>query len=207
MIKPMNSPLFIDEPLIVPPTSGETILRLSRLIGQLDGEASRFIESLRAVRADLFNALEGGEQEAVGSTLLSAQQELWKLYQSVSEDEAQCVALGFPTVSFSRNEMAIAPVNVETVTATFTLIGKQILTSLSFERAANATSYWLHEVRHFQDNPQERVEDAVIEKSSPFFDRLRLPSGPRVLRIKSRNLSVWVLSDEFTIEVPYLSAQ
>lgn len=202
----MNSPLFIDEPLIVPPTAGETILRLSRLIGQLGGEASRHIEPLRAARADLLNAFEMADHEAIGSTLLAAQQRLWELYQAVSENEIECVALGFPTPGFSRDEMSIAPVDIATVTATFTLIGKQILTSLAFERAANATSYWLHEVRHFQDAPQERVEDAVIEKSSPLFDRLRLPSGPRVLRIKSRNLSAWVLSEEFTVHVPQLSA-
>lgn len=201
----MTSPLFIDEPLIVPPTSGETILRLSHLIGQLDGAAGRHIEPLRAARADLLNALETADHAAVGSTLLAAQQRLWELYQAVSENQTMCAALGFPTPDFSRDEMSIAPVDTSTVTATFTLIGKQILTSISFERAANATSYWLHEVRHFQDALEERVEDAVIEKSAPLFDRLRLPSGPRVLRIKSRNLSAWVLSDEFTVNVPHLS--
>ena len=201
----MTSPLFIDEPLIVPPTTGEAVLRLSRLIGHLNGESSRHIDSLRAARTELIGALETGDQSAIGSTLLLAQQKLLNVYESVREDDAQCIALGFPTQSFMRDEMAIAPVDIETVTATFTLIGKQILTSLAFARAANATSYWLHEVRHFQDAPEERVEDAVIEKSAPLFDRLRLPSGPRVLRIKSRNLSAWVLSEEFTIDVPHLS--
>jgi len=203
----MNPALFIDEPLIVPLTAGETIVRLSQLSAALDGDISRQIESLQAARTELLNALESGDQGFVKSTLYAAQQQLASLYETIKEDEAHCVALGFPTPHFLGDEMAIAPVNVETVTATFTLTGKQILTSLSFERAANAKSYWLHEVRHFQDNPQERVEDAVIENSAPLFDRLRLPSGPRVLRIKSRNLSAWVLSDEFTIEVPHLVAK
>lgn len=200
----MTSTLFIDEPLIVPLTPGETIVRLSQLVAGLDGDISRQIEPLRSVRTEMLNAFEAGNEAAIKSTLLSAQQQLFALYETVKEDEAQCVALGFPTPRFIGEDLAIAPVDVQTVTSTFSLTGKQILTSLSFARAANAKSYWLHEVRHFQDNPQERVEDAVIENSAPLFDRLRLPSGPRVLRIKSRNLSAWVLSDEFTIEVPFL---
>lgn len=200
----MTPSLFIDEPLIVPLTPGETLVRLSQLAAHLDGDISRQIEPLRAARTELLNALEVDDQAAVKSTLYEAQQQLASLYEAVKDDETQCTTLGFPLPRFIDDALAIAAVDVATVTATFSLTGKQILTSLSFERAANAKSYWLHEVRHFQDSPEERVEDAVIENSAPLFDRLRLPSGPRVLRIKSRNPSAFVLSEEFTIEVPYL---
>jgi len=200
-----TSSLFIDEPLIVPFTAAETIVRLSQLLAHLDGEISRQIEPLRAARNELLSAVETGDQAAIKSTLYASQQQLVALYEAVKTDEAQCVALGFPTPAFLADAYSIAPVNVESVTATFTLTGKQILTTLSFERAANARWYWLHEVSHFQDKPDERVEEAVIQNSAPLFDRLRLPSGPRVLRIKARNLSTSVLSDEFTIHVPYLN--
>ena len=203
------STIFIDEPAIVPFASGEVLVRLAQIIGALNHEAQS--EPLQTAKANLLAAIESGGRGAVGSTLHAAQAELSGLYQTVKEDAEQCARLGFPVAEFVADEYSIAPIIIDSVTATFTITGKQILTSIAFERAANARFYWLHEVRHFPThNPHqqaaERVEDPVIESSAPFFDRLRLPSGPRVLRIKSRNLSTSVLSEEFTIHVPFLES-
>jgi len=199
----MKSSLFLDEPLIVPFTSGEVLVRLTQIIGALEHHASPQLQSFQNAKTALLQALESGDHAATGSTLRRAQEELSGLYQSIQNDPQQCEKFGFPTADFLADEYSLCPVNVQTVTATFVLTGKQVLTSIAFERAANARFYWLHEVRHFANNPSERVEDPIIESSSPFFDRLRLAPGPRVLRIKARNLSTFVLSDEFTVDVPF----
>ena len=199
----MNSSFFLDEPLVVPFTSGEVLVRLAQIIGTLERNSSAQLQSFQNAQTELLQAIKSGDHAATGSTLRRAQDELFGLYQSIQNDPQQCEKFGFPTADFIADEYSLGAVNVQTVTATFVLTGKQVLTSIAFERAANARFYWLHEVRHFADNPSERVEDPIIETSTPFFDRLRLAPGPRVLRIKARNLSTFALSDEFTVDVPF----
>ena len=125
-----------------------------------------------------------------------------EIYESAKEDAAALAALGFPAPALLADEMTIEPVDVSKVNVTYTICGRQVLASISFPRAANAKFYWLHEVRHFAANPEERVEDPILESHSPLFERVRLIPGKRILRIKSRNLSTSVLSEEFTIDVP-----
>jgi hypothetical protein len=116
-------------------------------------------------------------------------------------------ALGFPTGVQLSDPFALAAPDEKSVVATFTLNGKQVLTSLAFERAPGATAYWLHVVRTWEeDGETQRIEDPILESPAPLFARVRLPLGPQVLRLKSRNPSASRLSEEFTIEVPDLKA-
>ena len=206
----MTSFLYSDEPIIIPVTPGEILVRLSRLIGRLNDSASDTaaaqIESLQSVRAEVLNALEGGDESAIASTLASAQKQLASFYESFQNDEARCETFGVPSPGSVAEATALASVDIETVTATFSLSGKQVLTSIAFERAAGATAYWLHIVRYWDENGvTQRVEDPVLESLAPLFPRVRLPVGKQILRLKSRNLSVSALSPEFTIEVPDLT--
>lgn len=198
---------FIDEPMIVPPTIGETLETTTRVLGALSrsesgGDEITQAEVLRDLRQELLDAIESDDTAQVGSTLRAAQSELAALYENVQDNAAACAALGFPTPEFLSDLMNIGIVDVKKVVVTFTLQGKQMLTSLAFPRVANAKFYWLHEVRHFAENPDERVEDPLIQTHVPLFDRVRLAPGTRILRIKTRNVSGWAISEEFTVEVP-----
>lgn len=194
---------FIDEPMIVPPTVGETLEIATRVLGALArGEALTLASVLRELRQELLNAVESDDAAQVGSTLYAVQSELAAIYESVKDNAAACAALGFPTPEFLSDAMNVGVVDTEKVIATFTIQNKQMLTSLTFPRVANAKFYWLHEVRHFAENPDERVEDPILQSRIPLFDRVRLAPGKRILRIKTRNASGRAISEEFTIEVP-----
>jgi hypothetical protein len=201
-----DTPL-IDEPMIVPPTVGETLETTTRILGALSrsdlgDETPMQAEVLRDLRQELLGAVESDDAAQVRSTLRAAQSELAALYESVQDNAAACVALGFPTPEFLSDPLNVGVVDVTKVCVTFTMQEKQMLTSLAFPRAANAKFYWLHEVRHFAENPDERVEDPILQSHVPLFDRVRLAPGTRILRIKTRNLSGWEVSEEFTVEVP-----
>jgi hypothetical protein len=194
---------FIDEPMIVPPTVGETLETTTRVLGALSrGEAVTLSAVLRELRQELLSAIESDDTAQIGSTLRAAQGELAAIYESVQDNPAACAALGFPSPEFLSDPLNVGVVDVSKVYVTFTLQEKQMLTSLAFPRAANAKFYWLHEVRHFAENPDERVEDPILQSHVPLFDRVRLAPGMRILRIKTRNLSGWEVSEEFTVEVP-----
>lgn len=199
---PMSTPIFIDEPLIVPYTPGEVLVRSSQVLGALSQGAHPNSASLETARQALLTALESGDQASLAQALQTAQQQLLEIYESVKEDSEVLASLGFPSAALLADEMSIEPVDVSKVNVTYTITGKQVLASISFPRAANAKFYWLHEVRHFTANPAERVEDPILESHSPLFDRVRLVPGKRILRIKSRNLSTSAMSDEFTLDVP-----
>lgn len=203
----MISPVFIDEPIIVPVTIGEVLTRIARVLGALSrlqgaGFDSENASSLQNSRDALQAALESGDHVAIASTLEKAQVQLQETFDCHKDDARVCSALGFPTPEVLAQSDTVAPIDVATVLATFTTQGKQMLVSIAFERAENAKSYWLHEVRHFSADPSERVEDAILECHAPLFDRVRLAPGTRILRVKSRNLSTSTLSEEFTVEVP-----
>lgn len=199
----MPTPIFIDEPLIVPVTAGEVLVRSSQVLGVLaTGDKAR-AATLQEARQALLTALESGNATALAVALQAVQQQLLEIYHAAQGDAAALSEFGFPAPELLGDEMSIGAVDVQKVSVTFTITGKQILTSLAFPRAFNAKFYWLHEVRHFVDNPAERVEDPILESHFPLFERVRLVPGTRILRIKSRNLSTSALSEEFTIEVPH----
>lgn len=198
----MSTPIFIDEPLIVPVTPGEVLVRSSQVLGALAADNTAHAIPLRTARQELLTALENGDTTATANALQAAQQQLLEIYNATREDSAALAALGFPAPQEIEDEMSIGTVDVQKVSVTHTIVGRQVLTSLAFPRAANAKFYWLHEVRHFVANPEERVEDPILESHFPLFERVRLVPGKRILRIKSRNLSTSAISEEFTIEVP-----
>lgn len=201
-----NAP-FIDESLIVPLTVGETLETTTRVLGALAQSALADVETshadaLRKARRALLEAVEKDDAAAVGSTLGHAQRALAELYEAVKTNAQICGALDFPTPEFLSDPMNVGIVDVEKIVVTFTLEGKQMLTSLAFPHAANANFYWLHEVRYFAENPDERVEDPILQSRLPIFDRVRLAPGKRILRIKTRNASGRAITEEFTLEVP-----
>ena len=197
---------FIDEPMIVPPTIGETLETASRVLGALAlsdlpaVEATK-VQELRDARNALISAIEADSAHE-GSTLREVQKALSAFYQTVQDDEVACKVLGFQTAEYLSDLMNVGIVDVEKVITTFTIQDKQMLTSLSFPRAANAKFYWLHEVRYFEEDPSERVEDPILQSRLPLFDRVRLAPGKRILRIKTRNASGRAITKEFVVEVP-----
>lgn len=186
---------------------GEVLVRLTEILGTLGRASLPIVESektlaLTRAQQELLAAVGADEPLPIQSALHSAQQQLFELYESVEEDEAARATLKFPSRELLADPFKIEAVDIEKISVTFSIQGKQILTSLAFPRAANAKSYWLHEVRHFAEDPSERVEDPIIESRTPLFDRIRLIPGKRILRIKSRNPSTSILSEEFSINVP-----
>jgi hypothetical protein len=198
----MSTPIFIDEPLIVPVTPGEVLVRSSQVLGALFAANSPHAAALQAARQELLAALEKGTPITRANALEAAQQQLLAIYNATKEDISTLAALGFPAPAEIEDEMNIGTVDVQNISVTHTIVGKQVHTSLAFPRAANAKFYWLHEVRYFAANPEERVEDPVLESHFPLFERVRMAPGKRILRIKARNLSTSAISEEFTIEVP-----
>lgn len=203
----MPTPIFIDELLIVPVTIGEALTEATRVLGVLAQQSTpvieaQQIEALQAAQHALLAAIGGDEAPARAAALQGVQQQLAGLYDAIKNDEAARAAFGFPAPEFIEAANAVEVVDVQKVSVTFTLQGRQMLTSIAFPRAAGAKAYWLHEVRHFAAKPEERVEDPILESHFPLFDRVRLAPGTRILRIKSRNPSSSAISEEFTIEVP-----
>ncbi len=199
----MSTPIFIDEPLIVPVTPGEILVRSSQVLGGLPESNAAHTAPLQAARQELLIALEKGDATATANTLQTAQQLLLEIYEANREDTSTLAALGFPAPSEIEDEMSIGTVDIRQISVTHTIVGRQVHTSLAFPRAANAKFYWLHEVRYFVDNPEERVEDPLVQSQFPLFQRVRFIPGKKILRIRSRNLSTSAITEEFTIEVPH----
>jgi hypothetical protein len=203
---------MIDEPLIVPFSPGEALVRLAQVRGAVASDEelasqTHIVSTLHEVHAHLISALADGDAALTARAFANAQDALQLLYREVENDAARAQALGFPAKEQLADAFAIAPPDEKTVLTTFTLGGKQVLTSVAFARAAGATAYWLHVVRYWEeDGETQRIEDPILESPVPLFPRVRLPVGKQTLRLKSRNPSVSALSPEFTIEVPALAA-
>lgn len=203
---------FLDEPLIVPTSPAEALTRLLLVRGILERDAQLAKElnvedAIHTAQASLTAALVSGVASQIQGALAQSQDALSTLFAQLHEDNARLLALGFPTQEQLRDPFALATPNAQSVLSTFTLNGKQVLTSLAFDRVAGATAYWLHIVRYWEnDEKAERIEDPVLESALPFFARVRLPVGTQTLRIKARNPSTSCLSEEFSIEVPDLTA-
>ncbi len=199
----MSTPIFIDEPLIIPVTPGEVLVRISQVLGALAAGNAPLAAQLQAVRQELLTSLETGDASATATALQTAQELLREIYNTTKEDIPALAALGFPSPAQVEDEMWVGTVDIQKISVTHTIVGSQVHTSLSFPRAANAKSYWLHEVRYFAANPEERVEDPILQRHSPLFERVRFIPGKRILRIRSRNFSTDAITEEFTIEVPH----
>jgi hypothetical protein len=201
---------MIDEPLITPYNPGEAVVRIAQLTGALtaspqNAASGNHLAALDAAQAQLIRAVADASPEAIRSALATAQSAISAVYDEFSSHEALLQALGFPLPSQVADPYFIAAPDEKSVVATYTLRGKQVLTSLAFNYCPGATGYWLHNVRYWQEDGEvQRIEDPIISSNVPIFPRVRLPIGKQVLRLKSRNLSVSAISDEFEIEVPAL---
>lgn len=202
-----------DEPLIRPVSPGSALVRLSQVYGALhrSPDLAATVPADAATRLQqrrdaLLRALESGDYAAVAGALHEAQDTLHQLYRALADSPAQpesqakatlYTALGFP----DPQEPSLQPVDVRSVVATHSLAHHQVVTALAFAPAPGATAYWVHEIRAINDEP---VQDALLESGAPVFTRIRLPIGPHLLRLESRNASTSVFSEAFTIEVPDL---
>lgn len=200
-----------DEPLIIPFSPADTLARLTQVIGALSRDAQSLSDAstrdaLKRTQAQLLDAIAQNHTAQIAAALSAAQEALASAFEQVHNDDAKARQLGFPSSEQLRDPFAIAPPDEKTVVATFTLNGKQVLTSLAFLPCAGATAYWLHVVRYWEENGRtERIEDPVLESPVPLFKRVRLPIGQQILRLKSRNPSTSKVSEEFIIEVPDLN--
>lgn len=201
---------MIDEPLVVPLSPGDALVRLAQVAGALERHP-HIVRSLpddtaRQLQHDrdaLLQAVGSADRAAVGSALRNAQNRLRRLYETVCQpglwDEEQTGAvyraLGFPDPLKS----AVQAVDAASERATFSCPQRQVLTALSFEAAPGAVGYRLREIIEIAG---EEVEDQLVTSDAPLFRRLRLAVGPHRLRIESRDASSIALSDEFQIEVP-----
>lgn len=194
-----------DEPLICPVSPGAALSRLSEVIGALERhQAGEHTLLLRAAREELMAALESGAPEATSAALVAAQQKIIACYEALTDAEL-CADAKFPPpgqVSYRKRHLEV--VDLSSVQMTFARFGKQIMASFAFRDAPGATAYWLREIRYIDDERTEwaRLEDQVVQSTTPLFSRVRLPPGTRHFRIESRNPSGSVVTDEFTIEVP-----
>jgi hypothetical protein len=199
----------LDEPLVLPTTPGETLMRLCQIRGALPPAHAAFAPAIEAARTALMQALESGAQEggheSIAAKFTAAQTLMIQLYNAVQGDDTARRVLGFPTPEQIADPCFIVAPDPKTVLTTFTLHGKQVLTSLAFDRALGATAYWLHIVRYWTENGKtQRTEDPSQQSPAPLFARLKLPVGPQILRLRSRNPSASAISEEFQIEVPAL---
>jgi hypothetical protein len=204
---------YIDEPLIVPLTPAEALARVTRVLGALtrDGQSTAIAEKdtislLQKAQLELTTSFTSDQISAISGALALAQSALSTLHAQLRKDDARLQALGFPTAVQLEDPHSLAAPDEKRVVATYTLNDKQVLTSLAFEHAPGATAYWLHVVRYWEENGQtQRIEDPILESPGPFFARVRLPVGPQILRLKSRNPSASKISEEFSIHVPDLN--
>lgn len=195
----------VNEPLVLPATPGEVWVRLSQVRGALPKAHGSFAPAIDEARTALMHSIESGARENIAAQFARAQKLLVEIYNAVQEDDATRRGLGFPTPSEISDSCYIAAPDPKSVFTTFTLNGKQVLTSLAFDRAVGATGYWLHVVRYWEENGEtQRVEDPILSSAAPLFERVKFPVGTQILRLKARNTSVSAISEEFSIEVPAL---
>ena len=209
-------PFLSDEPSIAPPTPGAVLVRLSQVIGKLNGFANGaapipnavpdFTQKLASARGALLEALESGQN--LGTAFENAQNLLRECYQIVAnsgeENETRAENLmlfGFPDPRTINEASPVAPVSIHSVIATHFKPLRQVFTTLSFGEAHGATAYWLFEIRFLEG---EKFVDGVVENYAPQFSRVRLPVGKHRLMIESRNSHRAARSEEFEIEVPDL---
>ena len=200
---------MIDEPLIVPITPGEVLIRLAQvthIIGVRPGLAdASFTAALPHEQTRLLDALSKNDPAAIRAAQSTAQEALQALYRASEGSDDKLLALGFPTPAQLKEPTFIAAPDEKSISLTYTLCGKQVMTSLAFDRVAGATGYWLHVVRYWEEQGEtQRIEDPILESAVPLFPRVRLAVGKQILRLKSRNLSVSAISNEFEIDVPQL---
>jgi hypothetical protein len=194
-----------EEPLIAPINCGDAVVALCRLTGALArndalGAAISAADKTQVakVQGRLLAALQDGDSKACRRALDEARALMGRVHAAVSgadsPGEAALQALGWATA-----EGALQPVDVTTVYAAHSQPARQVFTTISFDHSFGAVGYRLREIRVVAG--EDFAEDC-LESLLPVFRRVRLAAGVHRFAIESRNHSGFVLSPEFTIEVP-----
>ena len=199
-----------EEPLVTPYTPGALLERLAFLRGTLKRHADiaaalpdTTSQHLREAADAIELALESGDGAIVQKALLTAQNYLRQLHETVSQPglwPEERVSGVFQDLRFPDPlNKEVAAVDIKTVLVTYSMPRRQMLTTLAFEHAPGAVGYRLRETRFING---EDVEDEMIASLTPIFRRVRIPAGEHRLCIESRDDSGIALSEEFTITVP-----
>ncbi len=193
------SPFAHDDALIGPPSPGLALARLIQVEARLPADWSDLRGELKPAQEALAGAI--ARAQGVQSALDQAHRLLsrvWERTRTSEQAEALCQSLGFPPPVMKADE--VGPVDVSTVVVTHTRPLRQVLSTIAFDHAPNATGYRLFETKVLVNG--EDYEDSMVSNSLPTFTRVRLAAGEHRFRIESRNPYARTLSEFFTVSVP-----
>jgi len=201
------APFAHDDALIGPPSPGLALVRLLQIEARLPASWSGLRAEIKAAHQALSQAVAHSQQ--VQSAMDAAHALLSQVWKKVregegvgqeagQETEALCAALGFPPPTMKADE--VGAVDVSSVIVTHTRPLRQVLSTIAFADAANATGYRLFETKLLPNG--EDYEDATVANYLPSFARVRLAAGEHRFRIESRNPYARTLSEFFTVSVP-----
>lgn len=188
-----------DDALVGPVSPGAALVRLLQAEARLPESLSDLRPEIQAAREDLARAVASAPE--VQGALSCAQSVLKRLFERVMEGDGaaeMCVVLGFPPAKMKGDE--VGAVDVSTIVVTHTRPLKQVLSTIAFADAANATGYRLFETKVLPNG--EDYEDSTVANYLPTFTRVRLAAGEHRFRIESRNPYARTLSEFFTFRVP-----
>lgn len=188
-----------DDALVGPVSPGAALVRLLQVEAHLPESLADLRGEIQAARENLARAVASPPE--VQGALSRAQSILKRLFERASEgaDAAEvCGALGFPSAAMKGD--VVGAVDVSTVVVTHTRPLKQVLSTIAFTDAANATGYRLFETKVLPNG--EDYEDSTVANYLPTFTRVRLAAGEHRFRIESRNPYARTMSEFFTVSVP-----
>lgn len=197
---PSDAALFAHDDALIGPTSpGLALVRLLQVEAQLPKDWLDLMAETAVAREDLEQNIAASRD--VQGSLNRAQQALslvWERARADEQAETLCAALGFPSPAMKADQ--VGEVDVSSVVVTHTRPLKQVLSTIAFADAANATGYRLFETRVLPNG--EDYEDSTVANYLPAFTRVRLAAGEHRFRIESRNPYARTLSEFFTVSVP-----
>ncbi len=188
-----------DDALIGPPSPGLALARLHQVEARLPLEWLDLVAEAAVAREDLEQCIAAAHD--VQGSLSRAQHALslaWERARACEQAEALCRSLGFPPPAMKADE--VGPVDVSSIIITHTRPLRQVLSTIAFADAPNATGYRLFETKVLVNG--EDYEDSMVSNYLPTFTRVRLASGEHRFRIESRNAYARTLSEFFTVSVP-----
>ena len=188
-----------DDALVGPVSAGAALVRLLQVEAHLPEPLADLRGELQAARESLARAVAQGPE--VQEALSRAQSVLKRVFERACEGEGaveRCGVLGFPPAKMKGD--LVGAVDVSTIVVTHTRPLKQVLSTIAFADAANATGYRLFETKVLPNG--EDYEDSTVANYLPTFTRVRLAAGEHRFRIESRNPYARTLSEFFTFSVP-----
>lgn len=188
-----------DDALVGPVSPGAALVRLLQVEASLPEPLSDLRGDIQFARENLARAVACAPE--MQAALDHAHSVLKRLFERVSESEDAahvCALLGFPPPKMKGDK--VGAVDVSTIVVTHTRPLKQVLSTIAFADAANATGYRLFETKVLPNG--EDYEDATVANYLPTFTRVRLAAGEHRFRIETRNPYARTLSEFFTFRVP-----